>query len=85
MILMSAGSRTALHKALQFGAPPHGGIGLGLDRLVWTLAGAETMRDAIAFLKSQNAACCLLMNAPAPAEQLAEMGWHAGTECDRLG
>jgi aspartyl-tRNA synthetase len=66
-------------KALQYGAPPHGGIGLGLDRIIWSLAGAETMRDVIAFPKTQNAARCLLMNSPAPAtaEQLEEVGWRA--------
>jgi aspartyl-tRNA synthetase len=62
-------------QALQFGAPPHGGIGLGLDRLVWMLTGAETMRDVIAFPKSQNSARCLLMDSPADvaSEQLREL------------
>jgi len=63
-------------RALQFGAPPHGGIGMGLDRLVWMLTGAETMRDVIAFPKTQNTARCLLMDTPAKVtdEQLAELG-----------
>jgi aspartyl-tRNA synthetase len=62
-------------RALEFGTPPHGGIALGLDRLVWALTGAETMRDVIAFPKTQNTARCLMMDTPAPvsAEQLAEL------------
>jgi aspartyl-tRNA synthetase len=62
-------------EALQYGVPPHGGIGLGLDRLVWMLTGAETMRDVIAFPKTQNTARCLMMDTPAQvtAEQLDEL------------
>jgi aspartyl-tRNA synthetase len=49
---------------------------MGLDRLVWMLTGAETMRDVIAFPKTQNTARCLLMDTPAKVtdEQLAELG-----------
>lgn len=71
-----------LIRAFEYGAPPHGGIALGLDRLIMLLGGRDSIRDVIPFPKTQNASC-LMTGAPAEVSALQLREIHFKTEAKK--
>ncbi|MEE8582255.1 MAG: amino acid--tRNA ligase-related protein, partial [Dehalococcoidales bacterium] len=72
-----------LLEAFEYGAPPHGGVAAGIDRVVMLLSGEESIREVIPFPKNQNAADTVF-NAPSPvsAEQLEDLHLRLADESD---
>ncbi|MES0328988.1 MAG: amino acid--tRNA ligase-related protein, partial [Dehalococcoidales bacterium] len=72
-----------LLEAFEYGAPPHGGVAAGIDRVVMLLSGEESIREVIPFPKNQNAADTVF-NAPSPVsvEQLADLHLRLADESD---
>ena len=70
--------------AFKYGAPPHGGLAFGLDRLVMLVTGCDNIKDVIAFPKIQNASC-LMTGAPAQVDdkQLTELSIRISDENDK--
>ncbi len=69
--------------AFEYGTPPHGGIALGLDRLVMLLAGRTNLRDTIAFPKTASASD-LLTDAPGEVTQAQLIELHLSTKCKKI-
>jgi aspartyl-tRNA synthetase len=70
--------------ALQYGAPPHGGIALGMDRIAMLLVGAESIREVIAFPKTSSAQC-LMTNSPSPVTSKQLRDLHIRLDQDEPG